>query len=319
MQENKDLKPAYVQKADLALADLTGAGVTLYPDVRDRFFLVNIKGQVMLERVRVVTMTRETEDIPKMTTFGSQVWFPATEATAPSLAQRVKPGLDLVQMTSKEIIAQVDFPRYVLQTQVEGPAFKNTMIGYLGVHTRRDLEKLVINGNTVTGANSLLLMHNGMLALTTANVYPAAGALSTTILTNLLLTQPEEFANEPNQGYFTNRVAWSAVQREYAARGTPLGDSNTSGGVAGFPSINVGGFMLHYVPEFPNNLGVGLNETVVWYGNPKGFVFGFHENVEMQSEYNIRERTWTIVLTARTAQQFEHAAAWAKATGVTGA
>lgn len=316
MKENRDLKPVYVTKADMAVSDLTSGGALVAEQLKT-FILVQIKNQVMMEKVRVTTMSRPQQEINKMTTFGSQVWFPGTESQALSLAQRSKPGFGQVTLTSQEIVCQVDFPRYVLEAQVEGPNFKNTMIGYLGIHTKRDFENLIINGNTVTGSNSLLLMFNGMIALSASNTYAAgAAALSSSILDRTGLTMPEEFDSQPGLGYYTNKVAWSAYHRELGARGTPLGDLNQTGVSPGLPYQ---GYPISKVPLFPNNLGVGVNETVVLFLDPKQFIFAFHDKLEMQSEYSIRERVWTVVLTARIAQAYEHEPMTVKTTGVLGA
>lgn len=313
MTENKDLKPVFVQKADMALSDLTSGG-KLVADQRKKFILVNIKGQVVMSRIRVTTMSRESEEIPKMTTFGSQVWHPGTESQALTLAQRVKPGFDKVTLTSKEIVCQVDFPRYALADQVEGAGFKNTLIAYLGVHTKRDLENLIINGDT-TSTNTLLALFDGMLAGASTNTYAAGGAAaSTDVLDTTMLTMPEEYDAQPGMTYFTNKVAWAAYHKELGGRATPLGDTN---------QVNQGmiqylGYPVVRVPLFPNNLGIGTNQTNIWFGDPKQFIFAFHENVEVQSEYNIRERTWTVVMTARIAQAYEHEPAVVKTTGVAG-
>uniref|UniRef100_A0A6M3XUP8 Putative capsid protein n=1 Tax=viral metagenome TaxID=1070528 RepID=A0A6M3XUP8_9ZZZZ len=312
--ENKDLREAWVTKADMAMADMNAGGV-LVRDQRKRFILVNIKGTAMTERVRVTTLSRESEEIPKMTTFGAQVWYPGTESQALVLAQRSKPAFDKVTLTSQEIVAQVDYPRYVLENQVEGPRFNATLIGYLGVHSRRDIENLIINGNTVTGANTYLRMFNGMIAAAVSNTY-AAGAvalLSAPLhLTNL--TMPDEYDQQPNLAYFTNKVAWSSYYDELAARGTAMGDTFQAKSVP----LPYRGEGVHKVPLFPNNLGVGVNETVVLYLDPKQFIFAWHDQIGTWTEYNGRERVWTVVLTARVAEGYEHEPAVVKTTGILG-
>jgi len=315
MTENRNLRtPVYVTKADMAVADLA-AGGALVRDQLKKFLLIQIVGQVLMQRIRVTTMSREQQEIPKMTTFGNQVWYPGTESQALTLAERSQPGFDQVILTSTEIVCQVDFPRYVLKAQVEGANFKNTMIGYLGLHTKRDFENLVINGDTVGGATTFLQLFNGIVAGTTTNTYAAgAVALSSDVMRNTRLTMPQEFKSQQNLEYYTNDVAWAALDDEYAARGTPLGDTHQSK----MPTLYYKGKPVHEVDLFPSTLGVGGNETVVQYMNPKNFILAFHENVEMQSEYNIRERVWTVVLTARVAQAFEHEPMAVQSTGVVG-
>ena len=314
MKENRDLqRPVYVQKADMALADIVSGG-KLVAEQMKKFILVNIKGQVMMEKVRVTTMSRETQQIPKMTTFGTRVWNPGTESQALTLSQRVKPGFDLVTLTSHEIVAQVDYPRFVLQDTVEGPQLHNTMVGYLGLHTKRDLEELICAGNTGS-TDAFLALFNGIINGASTNTYAAGAiALSSTVLGNIRATMPSEYRNQPNLGYFTNEVAHDAYWTEVEARATNAGDLH----LLNAPGLRFRQKDVTEVPLFPNNLGGGANETAVMYMDPKQFIFAFHEDVELWSEYNGRERVWTIVVTARVAQGYEHEPAVVKGTGVLG-
>ena len=315
MQDNRSLTkmPVYVQKADMALSDLTSGG-KLVNDQWKRFYLVAIKGQVVMGRVRNVKLTRETTDIPKMTTFGTQVLHPGTESQGLTAAQRVKPGFGNVQITSTEVVAQVDYPRYALKDQVEGPAFKNTMITYLALHVKRDMENLIINGDT-TSANTLLALFDGLLAGASSNVFAASGSLSSSMLASTRMTMPSEFKQQPNLAYFTNEYAYDNLWTEYESRGTGFGDSKlTQGGT----SLPFRGKQVYEVPQWPDDLGGGTDTNVLFL-DPKNFIFGLHENMEMDSEYNIRERTWTVVITMRLGQAFEHEPAVVKTTGVSGA
>jgi hypothetical protein len=313
MQENRDLRPAYVTKADMTLSELTSGG-KLVRDQWKKFFLVAIKDQVMMSRVRNVALKRETTEINKLTTFGSQVLHPGTESQALTLAQRGKPGFDQVTVTSTEVVCQVDYPRYVLMDQIEGSGFKNTMITYLGLHVRRDLEGLIISGNTAS-TNTLLALFNGIIQAATSNSYAAGGvSLESQYLADTRITMPSEYKSQGNLGYFTNEIAFDSLWREYEARGTPLGDQKL---VQGASTLPFRGRTVVEVPQFPDDLGGGT-ETCVMFLDPKMFIFGLHEDLEMQSEYNIRERTWTVVMTARLGQVYEHEPAVVKATGITG-
>lgn len=314
MKENRDLqRPVYVQKADMALADIVSGG-KLVAEQMKKFILVNIKGQVMMEKVRVTTMSRETQQIPKMTTFGSRVWHPGTESQALTLSQRVKPGFGLVTLTSTEVVCQVDYPRFVLQDTVEGPQLHNTMIGYLGLHTKRDFEELICAGAT-TSTDPFLALFNGIIAAATTNTY-AAGVVanSSAVLANTRAAMPSEYRHQPNLSYFTNEVAHDAYWDEVEARATAAGDDH----LLNAPNLRYRMKDVIEVPLFPDDLGVGSNETAVMYMDPKQFIFAFHEDVELWSEYNGRERVWTIVVTARVAQGYEHEPAVVKGTGVLG-
>jgi hypothetical protein len=315
MQDNKDLqKPAYVLKADMALADLTSGG-KLVADQFKKFYLVAIKGQRVMSLIRNAVLKRETTEIPRMTTFGSQVLHPGTESQALTLGQRVAPGFGKTTITSTEVVAQVDYPKYALMDQVEMQGFKSTLLAYLAIHVKRDLENLIINGNTGS-ANTLLALFNGMLQGASSNTYPAGGVtLATSVLGNTRKTMPSEYKVQPNMVYLTNEFAFEDLWTEYESRIGTLGDSKL---IQGATSLPFRGQPLYEVPLFPDNLGLGLTETAVWYGDPKQFIFGLHENLETWTEYNGRERTWTVVLTMRLGQGYDYEPAVVKTTGVTG-
>jgi len=314
MKDNRLLRPAEVLKADMALSDLTSGG-KLVNDQFKKFYLIAIKNQVVMGRVRNVVLKRETTEIPMMSSFGTQVLHPGTESQALTLGQRVKPGFDKVTITSTEVVCQADYPRYVLQDQVEGPQFKNTLITYLGLHVKRDFENLIINGDT-TSTNTLLVLFNGLIAAATSNTYTAGGTtLSTAILGSTRKTMPSEYKQQPNLVYLTNEYAFDDLWTEYESRGTQLGDQKLTQGGSTLPFR---GKQVVEVPMFPDGLGLSADETAVLFLDPKQFIFGLHENLEMQSEYNIRERTWTVVMTARIGQSYEYEPSVVKTTGITG-
>lgn len=309
MQENRELKPVYVQKADMAVSQLTSGGA-LVREQLGNFILVAIKKSVMLARVRRVIMGRNEREIPKMTTFGSRVWYPATEMEELPLAQRVRPGFDKVTVTTTEIQCQVNFPRYFLKAQVEGPAFKNTMISYLGLHSARDFDEMIIKGDT-TSADPFLALYDGMVALISTNTY-AAGAvtLSGDVLDATIQTMPEEYEDQGNLAFYTNRGARAAYRKELGTRGTQLGDQNIVSSRVAYDDVEI-----VKVPLFPTTLGGG-SETVVLYLDAKQFLFAIEEDVELETDYHKAARMWSIIMTARVGQQFEHEPATVKTTGV---
>jgi len=309
MEENANLRPVYVTKADMALSQLTSGG-KLVAAQEQKFFLVAIKKAVMLPRVFTTTVDRDQKELPKMTTFGSQVWYPATEMEDLAYAQRSRPGYDKVEFTTHEIMCQVNFARYFLRAQVEREGFQNTLIAYLGLHSARDFDNLVINGDT-NSSNSLLALLDGMIAAASSNEYPASGgSLSSEILDGLMLTMPEEYADQDNLGFFTCRGARAAYRRELQNRPTPAGDKATTD--AYDPTYD--GIPVTRVPLFPTTLSG--DETVVLHLNPKMFLYVIEEGVELETEYYKKARMWSIIMTARVSQTYQHEPAVAYASAV---
>jgi len=314
MLENRKIKDI-VAKADLAVDDLTSGGLEVREQVT-RFFVVMIKKTVVLPMIRTMTIGRNQREIPKMTTFGSNVMHPAVEAQALTYAQRVKPGFDQVILTTYKGKCQVDFPEEVLIRQVEGPRFKSTMMSYLALHVKRDIEDKLINGDTTNGSTPWLRQANGMIALATSNTYAAGGVdLSGSVLDTAILTMPEEFEDVEQRAVFlTNRNAYAAYRRELGLRVGGLGDSH----VVNKRPLYYDDIEVKKVPLFPNDLGAGADETVVLYLDPKNMIYAIEENLKVYSEFAVREGVWTVVMTITYAQQYEHEPMVVKVTGVNG-
>uniref|UniRef100_A0A6H1Z7Q2 Putative capsid protein n=1 Tax=viral metagenome TaxID=1070528 RepID=A0A6H1Z7Q2_9ZZZZ len=311
MDENSALRPVYVQKADMATAQLTSGGKLVREQV-DNFIVVAIKEGKMLKLVRVTTISRDEREIPKMTTFGSRIWHAATEMEELPLAYRVRPGFDKVTITTAEMQAQVNFPKYFLKAQVEGPRFQQTMIAYLGLHSARDWDDKILNGDT-TSTDDLLALHDGMRVRMTTNTFAAGtAALSASILDTTELTMPDEYAEQDGLAYFTSRRARAAYRREWQAR---IGN-NADANILNNPPSSYGDIPIVVIPMIPTTLGVGANETVVLYLNPKQFVYAVEEDVELETEYSKKARMWSVIMTARTGQNFEHEPATVQTDGV---
>lgn len=310
MKPNKEI----VQKADLALADLAPGGI-LSTKQTTKFLKIAIKKNVLTSKVRAPTLTNPVEEHPKILWTG-RVMHPATGGVALPNAQRSKPTFDKVTLTTQHGKAEVHMHRETLEDQIERQVFKNTVTKFLAEKVSADLEDLLINGDT-TSSDDWLATQNGMLALATTNVNTSGTvALSGDILRDLIQLMPEEFDDQPNMAFWTNRKARSDYRSGIRSRQTGLADGIYTGATA--KDVGYDGVNLNRVPRFPNNLGVGTNETNVWYGDLKNVIYGFQRKVTVESEFRISEQTWVVVVTLRSAIQYEHEPAVAKATEVLG-
>ena len=89
-----------LEKADLALADLTTGGGLLLPAQAQKFMRLLIKQSVLLQMVTVVPMAAPKQELPKIK-FGSRILRPGQEATALTQAQRAKPDLSKVELDAQ--------------------------------------------------------------------------------------------------------------------------------------------------------------------------------------------------------------------------
>lgn len=300
----------------LALGDLAPGG-ELVPKQARRFLKIALKRSVLSARVRSPLMTNPEEKQPKLLWTG-QVLHAATSGEALPYAQRSKPTMDEVVLNSKLMKGVVHVHREVFEDNVERQALENTLVRFMAERVSLDLENALINGDT-TDANDLLALQDGVLKLASSNILDAnVSSLSADILSDLIQTLPEEFEVQPNLTFFTNRKARSDYRESLRNRQTAIGDSIITG--AAQTELGYDGISLVKVPLFPNNLnaGGGSNETNVLYCDPQNIVYGFQRRVTLQREFKIEEQVWVVVVTCRSAINFEHEPAVAKATEVIG-
>lgn len=300
-----------IQKADLALADLSSGGLLLTQQV-DKFFEIMIKQAVLTSMVTVSPMRGPVHRFDK-TRFGSRVLKPGTEATALPVAYRSKPDLSFIELTSSLLKAEARMSEEVLEDQIEHQTFQDTVLQMLGKAVARDLDFLLANGDTTSG-DALLAVFDGFIKQATTNVVAAGGVkLSKAVLRDMLKTMPDEFVNEPLT-FITNRQAKADYKDSLADRATPLGDTQlTTSGDAVFQD-----YKLVSIPEFPNNLGTGTNETRVLLCDPKNMLMGVQREVKVKMAEDIVAGQFIIVVSLRIASKYMHEPAVVKATGVFG-
>lgn len=308
---NRSVRPSYIDKADMSVTDLTSGGELVREQVM-QFMAINVTASKFRERCRVVIMSRDTIEFPKLTTFGSQIWHTASEMQALPLAQRVSPGFSKTELTVREVAFTMKYPRHLLKINVEMDRFAQTLMAYLGQHTRRDWEQLAISGDT--SGTGFYGSFDGVVAGTTTYTYAAGGvALDESVLRSIRFTMPVQFRDQANLAYYTSEEAQDAFIRTYGARMTPMGDSMEMQGTLQPPYR---GKPVIGIPMFPTTLGLGGNETVVLYMDTKNFLLGIRENMEIDTDYDIETRSYTVAGTAWITQGYLHEPLAVEGTGI---
>lgn len=303
-----------VQKADFLLSEL-GAGGLLETAQQDKFIRLMIKQPVMMREVMVSSMASPVERRDKMR-FASRVLKPGSEASALALVQRSVPNLGFVELSSKLYRTEVRMSDEVLEDQIERGAFQQTIMQTLSEAIGRDMEHVAINGDTVS-ADALLATQDGWVKRASANLVASGGVqLNKNVLRNLVQAMPDEFTDIPNLRYYTNYHAQIAYADSLSERATPLGDAWLTQVGAADPAYSK--IAVRAVPEFPNDLGAGGNETVVLLANPKNLIIGIQRNVKMETQRDAPAGVTIIVATIRFAIQIAETTAVAKATAVLG-
>ncbi len=284
-----------LEKADLALADLTAGGGILKPAQAQKFMRLLIKESVLMKMATVIPMASPKQQISKIK-FGSRILRPGQEATALALADRAKPDLSSVELDAQLFKAEVRLSDEVLEDSIERGELRQTIMEMMAEAISRDMEEVLINGDTVS-ADPFLAVMDGVLKQATSNVVDAAGApISKTLLQSMLKTLPSEHLRDKKAMRFMTSVDADLDYRNTLAdRATVAGDRLLESDT---PVLH-GGVPVQPVPLFPENLGVGNDQTAIVLCNPKNIHVGIWRQIRLESDRDISEGTLKIVATLR--------------------
>lgn len=304
-----------LQKADLALSDLTSSGGLLQPAQAQKFIRILIEESRLLQDVMVTPM-RSPKQLLENSRFASRILRPGAEATALPAADRAKPDLGKVELDAQLFKAEVRLNNEVLEDSIERGELKNTIMTQMAEAVGRDWEEVVIQGDTAGAfaANDPRIVLDGILKQATSNTVAAAGALDKVVLRNMVKTMPNEFLRDRNRlRYYTSLDAEIDYRGSLDARETPGGDAYLLRDIpAPFAGIGV-------VPiaKFPEDLGGGSNETNVILTDPKNINVGIWRQIRVETDKDISAGVLVIVITLRGDVKYTFEPAVVKATGVT--
>lgn len=284
-----------LEKADLALADLTAGGGILKPAQAQKFMRLLIKESVLMKMATVIPMASPKQQISKIK-FGSRILRPGQEATALALADRAKPDLSSVDLDAQLFKAEVRLSDEVLEDSIERGELRQTIMEMMAEAISRDMEEVLINGDTVS-VDPFLAVMDGVLKQATSNVVDAAGApISKTLLQSMLKTLPSEHLRDKKAMRFMTSVdAELDYRNTLADRATVAGDRLLESDT---PVLH-GGVPVQPVPLFPENLGAGNDQTAIVLCNPKNIHVGIWRQIRLESDRDISEGTLKIVATLR--------------------
>ena len=301
-----------LEKADLALADLTAGGGILKPAQAQKFMRLLIKESVLMKLATVVPMASPKQQISKIK-FGSRILRPGAEATALGAGDRVKPDLSQVELDAKLFKAEVRLSDETLEDSIERGQLRQTIMEMMAEAIARDIEEVVVNGDTAS-ADAFLAVMDGILVQAASNVVDAAGAgITKDLLRDMLKTLPSEYLRDKKAMRFLTSVDADLDYRNaLAERATAVGDKFLEGDTP----VLYSGVPVQPVPLFPEDLGVGNDQTVILLCNPKNIHVGIWRQIRIESAREISEGVLKIVATLRFDVKYAEEPGTAKAINV---
>ena len=284
-----------LEKADLALADLTAGGGVLLPAQAQKFMRLLIKQSVLMQMATVVPMASPKHQLSKIK-FGSRILRPGQEATALTAAERARPDLSFLELDAKLFKAEVHLSDEVLEDNIERGELRQTILEMIAEAAGRDMEEVIINGDTAS-ADTFLATMDGLLKQATSHIVDAAGvAINKNLLRDMLKSLPSEYLRDKKQMAFL-----TSVDAELDYRNT-LADRATVGGdrfiEEDTPAL-YSGVPVKPVPLFPENLGQASNRTVALLCNPKNAHVGIWRQIRLESFRDVSAGVLRVVATLR--------------------
>jgi HK97 family phage major capsid protein len=284
-----------LEKADLALADLTTGGGLLQPAQAQKFIRILIDESVILKQGTVVPMKSPKQLIEKVR-FAGRILRAGSEAAALPAGDRSRPDLSHVELDAQLFKAEVRLNNEVLEDSIERGQLRQTIMQMMAEAISRDMDEVIIRGDK-TSADTFLAKLDGILKQATSNVVDAQSqTLNKGVLRDMLKSMPSPFLrNKREMRFFTSVDATIDYRDSLADRATAAGDKALQEEV----EVTYSGVPVMEVPLFPENLGTGSNLTDAILTDPKNINIGIWRNIRVETDKLVSEGVLIIVATLR--------------------
>lgn len=301
-----------LEKADLALSDLTTGGGILTSAQAKKFMRILINEAVVMKQAAVVPMRSHKQLIEKIR-FSGRVLRAGEEAKALAAADRATPDLTKEELDAQLFKAEVRLNNEVLQDSIEGGRLRQTVMTLMGEAIARDMDEVIVQGDT-TSADPFLAKFDGMLAQATSNVVDHASARTNKSLwKSMLKSLPSEFLRNKSRMRFFTSVDSEIDYRDFLAdRATAVGDKFLEGDAP----IKYSGVPILDVPLFPEDLGGGNDSTNAILTDPKNIQVGIWRQIMIETDKLVSEGVLIIVATLRFDMKYAEETAVVKAINV---
>lgn len=318
MMSNSSVVKQAIQKAELAVADLTSGSGLLVAEQADSFYRTPVTKSVLLRMLDVQGMNGPSKEISVINGVnGGRVLQSAAGGRALLEHQRVKVDIgSKVLLQSSLFRGAVPIHQEVFEDNISREALMAVVRSVVAEQTQLDIEEIVIKGDTAS-SDPFLKEFNGLIKSVTTNTVAAGGVNpDKDTFRDVEMALPSRYKEPGLMKYLTSVKGASWYRDSLGNRQTPMGDSAVSNGYneANYAPFN--GEPVIPIPVFPENLGSGNDETDIIYCNPKNIVLAYQREVRMTPKEDPADGTITIYVTVRFASKLKVEPAFVKATGV---
>jgi hypothetical protein len=300
-----------IQRADLAITDLATNGGILSPTQANQFIDFVVEEPTILQQVRQIRMPAPEMKINRLG-FDGRILRAARQAGSANddgsndryvrKADRAAPRTTQINLTTKEVIAEVRLPYEILEDNLEGQSLQTHIIRQIAARCALDLEEKGLWGDTALAATDAYLgQQDGWMKLANQHILDWDGAgINASLFTSALLTLPQKYLRLLDQmKAFVSPADIIRYTSWLQARGTVMGDQ----AIMGNAPLTISGLKVEGAASMslgPNNtLGHGLITP------PKNLIWGITRDITIETDKDIRSREHIIVVTARVGMQID--------------
>ena len=311
-----------LRKADIIVSDLDNGGL-LNPEQSAVFIRKLLVQPVMLNKSRNIVMSAPQRKVNKIQFNKRILRRAATQApsgTALPKAQRSKPITEQIVLNTDEVIAEIRLPYDVLEDNIErgnigmqtdvggqptSGGLRDTIMTLIAERAALDLEEIALLGDT-DSADDYLAMTDGWLKRADQNVLNAGGApITRQVLTSGMKAMPKQYRRDRGAlCHFVSTEKEIDYRETIAQRETASGDSQTMS----LAPIYAAAAPVKGVGLMPDDAGI--------LAHPMNLLFGIQRQIHVETDKDISERVYIIVLTARVAFQIEEGLAAVRYVGI---
>ena len=307
--------------------DLIGSGGAggglLNREQADRFIRMIVDQPTILNEIRTVTMSGPSMRLNKIVMSDTLLHKPGGSITPLASSDYAAPTTSYVDLDTQELVAEVRIPYDVLEDNIEGGRFEQTVMELVTQKVSYELEELLLTGDkthhikhdaepvsdTHWSATDMRLAQDGILKLADAYTcaYATAPSIDENVFAYSISTLPTRYQRLKSamKIYTSHRLEFDYA-KYLGQRLTGLGDIRLSATYN--DALQVFGTTIRPCSLMPD--GTTL------FCDPKNLIMGIQRRIMVETDKDISARVIIIVLTLRIALQIEDKNGVVQVTGI---